>query len=77
MDNKEILESQREESAQVASEGAIVEQAGDLIDGAARALCKYVNIVAGQQVLALPDNEIRRMLIQLLLVYTERKKDES
>lgn len=65
----------REDSVQAASEGIINRTAGDLVDDAARSISKYVNTSAGDAVLADPDNEVKRLLLGLLLAYEERKRE--
>ncbi len=60
-----------------ALEGAMQQVAGELINDVTNNICKYVNIVAGACIIAQPDNVIRRMLLELLLDYEDRKNDAS
>jgi len=62
---------------QVALEGDIEHRAGDLLDKTARGLSEYVNAVLQITAIAMPDNNIRRMLMSLLLAYEERERNES
>ena len=67
----------RNDAMQAASEGVMQQSAGDIIDTTTRSISKYVNSVAGDAVIANPDNEIRRILVGLLLAYEERKRDAT
>jgi len=77
MSSKQNAQEVQNDSIQAASEGVIQERVGDLVDRATRDLSKYVNTVAGDAVIAEPDNEVRRILVSLLLAYQERRKDDS
>ncbi len=67
----------REEVIMAASEGVIKRIADDLINKSVGDIVKYVDTVAGGPFLANPDNNIRSILIGLLLAYEERKTNNG
>lgn len=62
---------------ELVQEGAVQKRAGDLMDTALLDISRYVNTVTGDRILAEPDNEIRHILVALLLAYEERRADAS
>lgn len=75
--SQQSADETRNDSVQAASEGAVQQIAGDIIDKSTRDICKYVNTVAGDTIVACPDNEVRRIVLGVILAYEERKADAS
>lgn len=71
------IKNSRTESIQSALEGESRKKIGDIIDTTANELCKYVNTVAGDVVLANADNEVKRILTDMITSYEERMKNAS
>lgn len=65
----------RDKSLEVAADGAIEAKARSIIDRATRDVCKYVNTVAGDAVIADPDNEVRRVIAGAIIEYERSKTD--
>jgi len=65
-------QSAREDSVLVASEDVLRQQVGSLITDTVRDVCKYVNAVVGDTVIACPDHEIHTLLVGMLLAYKEK-----
>ena len=83
MDNNvENLEGKRNDSI-IAAQGAAVSPAMvDLVNQTALSVCKYINVIAGTTVVALHNNGVKRMLMEMLLDHDnkttkERKTSES
>ena len=75
MDNDQ--NNTQENSLLAAIDGDIRSRAGDLIDSTTFNICKYVNTIVGDAVIAQPDNEIRRIVTDLLFAFEERRQSAS
>ena len=70
-DNNNKRRNYLQESVMAAADAVIEQQIGDLVTRATREICKYVNITAGDVVIAEPDNTIRGIIVGMILEYQE------